>query len=150
MNLMHCWVCGEHAEFGRLEVRDADRGGDEYRLTLRSACPFPRRLGRASRSSSRFRAATRSARAGPRWFRARSRPGLSDRRRAGPRGRPRSGRARSRRSGRRRRGAPGGKRRPLPQQAGRLAGQPWGDYSKRCSRRLSANWARLPRFPYCG
>jgi SAM-dependent methyltransferase len=35
---MHCWVCGEHAEFSRLQVRDSDRGVDEYCLTLCSAC----------------------------------------------------------------------------------------------------------------
>lgn len=35
---MHCWVCGKHAEFGRLEVRDADRGVDKYCLTLCLAC----------------------------------------------------------------------------------------------------------------
>ena len=38
MSPIHCWVCGEHAELGRLEVRDADRGVDEYCLTLCSAC----------------------------------------------------------------------------------------------------------------
>lgn len=35
---MHCWVCGGHAEFRRLQVRDADRGVDAYSLTLCSAC----------------------------------------------------------------------------------------------------------------
>ena len=38
MNSMHCWVCGEHAEFGRLEARDADRGVDAYCLILCPAC----------------------------------------------------------------------------------------------------------------
>jgi len=35
---IHCWVCGEHAEFDRLEVRDADTGADEYCLALCTAC----------------------------------------------------------------------------------------------------------------
>jgi SAM-dependent methyltransferase len=51
---MHCWVCGEHAGFDRLEVRDADRGVDEYCLILCCACrsgalehsPLPEVLGR--------------------------------------------------------------------------------------------------------
>ena len=54
MSAMHCWVCGEHAEFDRLEVRDSDRGVDEYCLMLCSACssgglehpPPPEALGR--------------------------------------------------------------------------------------------------------
>jgi len=33
-----CWVCGERAEFLRLEARDADRGVDRYWLSLCSAC----------------------------------------------------------------------------------------------------------------
>lgn len=35
---MHCWVCGEQAEFRRLEVRDADRAVDAYCQSLCSAC----------------------------------------------------------------------------------------------------------------
>ena len=38
MSRAHCWVCGEHAEFTRLEARDADRGADAYCLILCSAC----------------------------------------------------------------------------------------------------------------
>ncbi len=38
MNQGRCWVCGEDAEFGRLEARDADRGVDAYSLILCSVC----------------------------------------------------------------------------------------------------------------
>jgi SAM-dependent methyltransferase len=33
-----CWVCGEHAGFDRLQVRDADTGADAYSLDLCAAC----------------------------------------------------------------------------------------------------------------
>lgn len=38
MSQAHCWVCGQQAEFTRLEARDADRGVDAYCLILCSAC----------------------------------------------------------------------------------------------------------------